>query len=631
MEQAVPTCRRPVLATVAAAALVVPALTAALSPAVAAGPRGGEVAAGAADDALGRVTGRVVDGNGDPVAGALVNVLRPREVVERGIVAAETARRAWTKANGRFSVRQAGQYLVQVCVPDRGDKTVCRETAQGVKFIITYAGPAGVTNSWVTQTSLFQGDAADRALGAITVMPQGFVEGHVAGAAFQPIQLLRLNGTVAYRDSTDDNGDFRLRGLAPGPYRLSAGGNGFLPAVADVLVRAHRTATVELALDRGGVISGVLRSGAEPVPFTDVIIKSGGEIVAAATTSRRGVYRASGFPTGDYRLGITYFGTPYQRNTVHVAIDQPDDHVVRDIAVRRGAVVTLDPRQAGSPVSGAENELRDSTGTPILQGLQMRGGRIRYQGLEPGTYTAVVSDGDRYARKTFTVASVGRRDLGRVFLSHPTFTLSGRTAPRAVVEAFTGDLCPPAAPDQPGTFHFIADRADASGHYTLPGLVPGRYMLGSDGWPHNDAPRCWSGVRLTGDTVRDLPLAKGAVVSGRMVYAATGTPIITALAYELRYQSSATTNPTDEHPPRALSTGATGEFAIDALGPGEVAGSLAQTIDDAQINNPEFFVIFPYQDFTPYYLESGEESFTIDPGERVGLGDIPLTLRGAPL
>ena len=375
----------------------------------------------------------------------------------------------------------------------------------------------------------------------------------------------------------------------------------------------------------------MLHTGGKPVTFTDVIVKTGGDIVAAATTNQRGVYRASGFAPGDYRLGITYFGTPYLQKTVKVTLDAPDSHVTRDIAVRRGAVVTVEPRKDGKPASGTQDELRDSDGTPIMPGLMLRDGRLLYQGLDTGTNRVVVSDGDAYARKGFEIDAIGRTDLGRIALAHPTFTLSGQTAPHAVVEATTGDLCPPDGPVRLGSFHLIADRADPSGHYELPGLVPGRYMLGSDGWPRNYVPRCWSGVRLTDDTARDLPLADGSVVSGRMVYETTGTPIITWLSFELLYQQPATTNPTDEHPSRALSVGATGEFAIDALGPGDVSGRLAETIDDSQINNEEFFVIFPYQDFTPYYLTSDPVSLTIDAGTDADLGDIPLSLGGAPL
>ncbi|HSS67778.1 MAG TPA: carboxypeptidase regulatory-like domain-containing protein [Nocardioidaceae bacterium] len=582
---------------------------------------------------VGQVTGTVVNGKGDPIEGALVNVLRPSEVVERGIIAADTPRRDWTNANGKFSVRQTGQYLVQICVPDRGDKTVCRETAQGVKYIITFVGPSGTTDSWVTQTSLFEGAPADNALGEITVKPQGFIEGHVEGApAFHSISLLRLNDTVAYRDVTDKNGDYRLRGLAPGPYKVSLGGEGFLPSMSDIVnVRAHRTSTVDATLDRGGVIRGKLLSGGKPVIFTDVIIKTGGDIVAAATTNRNGVYRASGFTPGNYRLGITYYGTRYLQKTVKATLAAPDSHVVKDIVLRRGSAVIVDPRADGTTVTDVVDELRDQHGVPLMSGIRLRDGRIKYQGLAAGNYTVVVSDGDAYGRKSFSVVGKGRiGDLGRIALTRPTFSLSGQTAPHAVVEATTGDLCPPGGPVRLAAFHFIADRADASGNYELSGLVPGRYMLGSDGWPRNFVPRCWSGVRLSDDTVRDLPLADGAIASGRLVYDDTGTPIITSLSYELLYQQPSTTSPTDEHPSRARSVGATGEFAIDALGSGDVVGRLAQTIDDSQINSEEFFVIFPYQDFTPYYLESADDSITINAGVDVDLGDIPLTLGGSP-
>ncbi|MFY9915816.1 MAG: hypothetical protein WAK18_14190, partial [Nocardioidaceae bacterium] len=64
----------------------------------------------------GWVTGVVVDRHGDPVQGALVNALNPREVPEAGVVPDVTDRRDHTDAAGHFRVRQAGPgYLVQIC------------------------------------------------------------------------------------------------------------------------------------------------------------------------------------------------------------------------------------------------------------------------------------------------------------------------------------------------------------------------------------------------------------------------------------------------------------------------------------------------------------------------------------
>ena len=123
----------------------------------------------------------------------------------------------------------------------------------------------------------------------------------------------------------------------------------------------------------------------------------------------------------------------------------------------------------------------------------------------------------------------------------------------------TGDECPADAPVRPGTFHQI-EKADTSGHFVLHGLVPGRYMLGSDGWPANYAPRCVSNVRIRHDRSFDLPLAVGGNVSGRLVYARTGTPVITTLSYELSYPEGSPAQPTDEHPSRARTRGR--EWAI---------------------------------------------------------------------
>ena len=71
-------------------------------------------------------------------------------------MAATTDRRGWTNAKGKFKVRQGSHdYLVQICHPEEPGADTCRETARGVPHLITYVGPAGVTDSWVLQTSLF--------------------------------------------------------------------------------------------------------------------------------------------------------------------------------------------------------------------------------------------------------------------------------------------------------------------------------------------------------------------------------------------------------------------------------------------------------------------------------------------
>lgn len=581
--------------------------------------------------APGWITGTVVDRHGDPIKGVLVNVLGPREVPEVGIIAAETDRRDWTNARGTFKVRQAKNgFLVQICQPQEPGADTCRETAQGVDHLITYVGPTGVTDSWVTQNRLFAASGSDLSLGSTTVKQQGFVSGRIKGASLQFVRLLRLNDTVAFTTETDAQGDYRFQGLAPGEYRIAAGGSGWLPWRSKVIsVVADQTVEQNGRIHKGGRLSGVLTAQGKPVAFTDVMVLSGGEPYAAATTNRKGVYRVSGLTEGSYRVGITYDGSPYQRTSQVVHVPSDTAVLTHDIRARKGAVITLKVSGVGA---GADfrDELRGSDGRPILGLSSLGRGEVTYTGLSKGTYTFVGANEKRYVKKRIVVTKAKRYDVGTLRMKHATFTLSGTTAPRAVVEATTADLCLPDAPDLPGSFHQL-ERADAHGRYRITGLVPGRYMLGSDGWPGNFVPRCWDGVRIKGDLERDLPLAEGGTVSGRMVDEATGTPIITYLSYALTYPNGSPGQPTDEHPSRDQSKGATGEFFVDALGADTVVGQLSQGIrPDEQITDGEFLVIYPFQDGTPYYLTSPRQEIEVGPGLDVDLGDVPVTLHGGP-
>jgi Carboxypeptidase regulatory-like domain len=570
----------------------------------------------------------VVDGRGQPVVGALVNAIGPREVPEAGIIRERSDRRAWTDDTGTFRVRQARHgYLVQICEPFSPGATFCKETAQGVEHLITYVGPAGVTDSWVTQTSLFPTTDTNRRLGKVTAKPQSYVHGRIAGAGNQEVSVVRLNGTPAFRTETDADGNYRFQGLAPGHYRVAGGGNGWLPWRSRVFeLGASQDLEVNGRLRLGASIAGVLRSNGSPVAFVDLLVrKVGGDVVAAATTGKHGHYRVSGLRPGAYRVGILYDGSAYQRHGVHVTIPEPTSLVHRPIDVRTGAVITLSVRDGGRAAGHIDDELRNGDGIPILGQVNDGHGHVRYTGLSRGTYTFYGANQDRYATTTVRVTAIHTYDVGRVRMRHPTLDLSGTTAPKAVVEAYTGDQCPPDAPVRPGSFHFL-ERADASGHYEMHGLVPGRYMLGSDGWPYNYAPRCVPDVAISGDATYDLPLRVGGTATGRLVYAATGTPVITTLSYELHYPHGRLTNPTNEHPARAKTSAATGRFSIDALSAATVRGQLSSGADTEQITDGSFLVIFPFQDGTPYYLTSGTRSVRVGPGQDVDLGDIPLTL-----
>ena len=592
--------------------------------------RPGASAATAAAPAATRgwVTGTVQDRFGEPIKGALVSALNPVEVPEAGALPDTTDRRDRTAADGSFRVRQAGPgYLVQICTPEPGAAYACKEAVRGVAFMPTYVGPAGVTDSWVTQTSLFAPAATDRALGAITVKPQAYVAGRLTHASFQYVEVQRLNGTPAWHGETDADGDYQFAGLAPGRYRIASGGNGsgFLPFLSPVFtLTAREHATVDGTLRHGANIHGVLTTHGEPVAFTDVLARLDGAGVAAVTTNASGHYRINGLSPGSYEVGILYEGTPFVQHGVAVEVPAATSSVDAAISVHRGATLTVAFREDGAAAKAARDELRDSHGRAV-QGLRNQNGTATYTGLASGTYTVVGGSKTGWAKRSFTVRAGKSYDGGVLRLWKQTLTLRGTTSPHAVVEAFSGNLCPPDGPYAGGSFDRF-DKADASGHYTITGLVPGRYMVGADGWPADYAPRCVPDIRITADRTYDLVLPAGGSVHGRLVYAATGTPVILPLSYELFYGPPSPTNPTGEHPARSQTHQNTGEFSIIGLSSGTVEGALAREADLDQINDPRYFVLYPFQDGTPYYLTSARSPVTVTEGADLDLGDIELTL-----
>ena len=575
---------------------------------------------------LGWVTGVVVDRTGAPVEGALVNVLPPREIPEFGMIDDTTDRWTVTDADGEFRVRQDRRgFLVQVCDHDEERPATCTQLTEA-DHLIRYVGPDGQHDSWLQHTHLYDATATDREVGTIEVQPTAKIKGTLTGARFEDIQVMRLNDTKTLDGRTDGQGRFAIDGLAPGTYYLRAGGFGTVPWESEpVTIDAEHPGRVDGTLDRGTTLAGTavdIRTG-DPARRTEIFLAHGdGQLIASLFTTARGTFRFTGLTPGDYRVGVLRHGGAFVRGSKPVTVADGDERVTTTVPLRRGATVTVHLRGTEGRV---DSELRDSRGNVLYPNLLREDGTATYPGLRRGTYTLAAKDGDGYGLRTFRVRALRAYDIGRLRLDKPLLTLRGRTAPHAVVEATTSDLCPADSPGAYGGFHEI-EKADAEGRYVIRGLVPGEWMVGADGFPHNYTAVCHEDVKIWSSRRYDVPLATGHTVTGRLVYEGTELPVITNIGYEVLHPEGLVTNPTTEHPTRARTRGATGEFTIRRLPTGEATGGLAVTPRD-EVWARSLWVYFPYQPGTPHWFDAEQPQLTVD-GD-IALGDVELVLRGA--
>ena len=204
-----------------------------------------------------------------------------------------------------------------------------------------------------------------------------------------------LGGRVAASARTDAGGNFTIRFLAAGVYRIRARKAGYVEgSVSGIrLEEREELSGVVVELERGGAIVGrVLDEAGQPV--SGAIIYAWlyrGKRVARTfktTTDEQGRFRLDNLPQGDYRLRATAKGYLNEHHYEDTTVSADQESEV-NFMLRKGASISgIITDETGNPVHRARITLAKTDGTALFahQTFSDKNGSFSLVGLPEGTF-----------------------------------------------------------------------------------------------------------------------------------------------------------------------------------------------------------------------------------------------------
>ncbi|MCG0286056.1 MFS transporter [Streptomyces sp. PSAA01] len=132
---------------------------------------------------------------------------------------------------------------------------------------------------------------------------RGAADGRPVDAAM--VVVTDVRGEVLATGKTGEQGDFGFEELVSGTFTLAVNAPGYRPAALPVEVGAQGLTRVEIALQAGARVQGVVRAGADRRPLPDArvtLVDAAGNVVATSTTGEDGAYAFTDLDAGDYTV-----------------------------------------------------------------------------------------------------------------------------------------------------------------------------------------------------------------------------------------------------------------------------------------------------------------------------------------
>ncbi len=326
----------------------------------------------------------------------------------------------------------------------------------------------------------------------------------------------KVRTTVTGRD-----GKAKLESLPPGPWTVGVHARGFV----EQSLKGIASGPLAVRLERGGVVSGVVREGdgKRPVAGARVEVVGGASLASTwsreaarneATTDAAGRFRLEGIGRSPVRVAALArgFGRA-ERTDVHAGASV-------EIFLFPGASLSGVVRDdAGRPVAGAEVRGEgDQGGAPPPAERTDASGAFHVDGVLPGEYMVVAREGGRAPGVAVAIVESGGEAAVSLIVSDGGYAVGrildaeGRpVAGRVRVEAWNGRSLPGFASDA-----LVAD-ARANGSFALGPLPIGSLGIAASA-PRLATRRVDAEVAARGGTVDlgDIALDPGLEIRGRV-------------------------------------------------------------------------------------------------------------------
>ncbi|WP_270181050.1 MSCRAMM family protein [Alkalihalobacillus sp. CinArs1] len=401
----------------------------------------------------GDLAGVITDSNGDPIAGATIQILDSKRSVITTVL---------TQSNGAYKVFDLalGIYTMLVNSPGYEQQSLSADISSGETTATSISLPS-VPGS-------VKGVVTDSETGAL--LSRTNVE----------LRLISSSGPVIASTLTDSQGMYVLPDIEAGNYTVVASSRFYGDDADAVSVESGETtfADLQLSLTKASVVGRVTGEGTEPLANTLVRISDQNKVVVAEVqTDADGNFQYEGLNPGEYN--ISTINPDYRANVVSFQAEPDAPTVVNSslVAIPSRFTGLVTDAETGLPIVGAIVEVFDLINRPVAVALTNINGRYTITGLSDETYALRASAQGYGSEGRQSTLFVNDTNVENFALGEAAASISGTVRSATTEEPISEATI--SVFDEEGVL--VGDTfTDENGAYTIGNLSAGTFTVAAD-------------------------------------------------------------------------------------------------------------------------------------------------------